>query len=258
MQRAGTAFSRAERRPPSPPARGPGPRARMYAYASPARHARPASPTTPAAGDTDLLAACVAALARAAAAPQGPAAPAAASAAAPAPASAAAFAAAPLADPAAYLERLARRQRFSPPCAVLAMHYLERVSASLPLGAHTARRLLLVAHMLAAKFHDDHTYSNRDWAAFEGLSTAEINALELVFLKALDWRAAVSSATYLEKRARVLAEFAELTHLAEVTQLAELAKLAELAACIDPRGAVPERGSLSRRRSILLRVDLPV
>jgi hypothetical protein len=138
------------------------------------------------------------------------------------------------------------------------MHYLERVSASLPLGAHTARRLLLVAHMLAAKFHDDHTYSNRDWAAFEGLSTAEINALELVFLKALDWRAAVSSAAYLEKRARVLAEFAELTHLAEVTQLAELAKLAELAACIDPRGAVPERGSLSRRRSILLRVDLPI
>lgn len=228
----------------------------MYAYASPARHARPASPTTPAAGDADLLAACVAALARATgpagalAAPQGPAVP--------APASAAAFAAAPLADPAAYLERLARRQRFSPPCAVLAMHYLERVSASLPLGAHTARRLLLVAHMLAAKFHDDHTYSNRDWAAFEGISTAEINALELVFLKALDWRAAVSSAAYLEKRARVLAEFAELTHLAEVTQLAELAKLAELAACIDPRGAVPERGSLSRRRSILLRVDLPI
>ena len=248
MQRAGAAFSRAERRPPSPPARGPGLRARMYAYASPARHARPASPTTPAAGDTDLLAACVAALARATgpagalAAPQGPAAPA---------GVLAAFAAAPLTDPAAYLERLARRQRFSPPCAVVALHYLERVSGSLPLGAHTVRRLTLVAHMLAAKFHDDHTYSNRDWAAFEGLSAAELNALEIVFLKALDWRASVSRAAYLEKRARVLAD------LAEFTQLAELTQLAEIAACLDSRGAAPQRGSLSRRRAILIKIDLP-
>jgi hypothetical protein len=211
-----------------------------------------ASPASPAAEDADLLAACAAALARAAAAPQGPVAPAS------TPAFAAAFAAAPLADPAAYLERLARRQRFSPPCAVLAINYLERVSGSLPLGAHTARRLMLVAHMLAAKFHDDHTYSNIDWAAFEGLSGSEINALELVFLKALDWRASVSRAAYLEKRARVLAEFAEITQLAEATQLAELAQLAKLAASIDPRGAAPVRGSLSRRRAILLRIDLPI
>jgi len=220
----------------------------MHAPASPAR---PPSPAFPAAADEDLLAACVAALARAA----GPAWAAAGG----RPAGALrAFAAAPLADPAAYLERLAHRQRFSPPCAVLAMHYLERVSASLPLGAHTARRLLLVAHMLAAKFHDDKTYSNRDWAAFDGISTAEINALELVFLKALDWRAAVSRAAYLERRARVLAEFAELTRLAEVTQLAELAELAELAASIDPRDAVPGRNLLTRRRGIQLKIDLSV
>lgn len=172
-----------------------------------------------AAEDEVLLAACGAALARAAAR------------AAPAAHSethsrrAAPFASAPLADPAAYLGRLARRQRFSPPCAVLALTYLERVSASLPLDVHTVRRLTLVAHLLAAKFHDDKLYTNREWAEFEGLSTAELNALEVLFLKALDWRAAVSDAAYLKTRARVLVE---------LTELAELVELAEIATTIEP------------------------
>ncbi|NBW88348.1 MAG: hypothetical protein EBR51_00275 [Gammaproteobacteria bacterium] len=165
-----------------------------------------------------LLAACGAALARAAAESPAHAASA---------ASATPFAAAALADPAAYIAHLARRQRFSPPCAVLALHYLERVSAALPLSKHTIRRLTLVAHLLAAKFHDDRMYSNGHWAASEGISTAELNALEVLFLKALDWRAAVSDAAYFEMRTRVLAE---------LTEIAELVELAQLAATVQDQG----------------------
>jgi len=126
----------------------------------------------------------------------------------PAPASAPAFAAPPLQDAVAFVHRLAVRQRFSPPCAVLALCYLERVAHALPLAATSARRLILTALLVAAKFHDDHTFTNRDWAASDAISLQDLNRLELLFLKALDWRAALSQADYLDARARLLAEHA--------------------------------------------------
>jgi len=125
---------------------------------------------------------------------------------APASAPAPAFAAPPLQDAVAFVHRLAVRQRFSPPCAVLALCYLERVAHALPLAATSARRLILTALLVAAKFHDDHTFTNRDWAASDAISLQDLNRLELLFLKALDWRAALSQADYLDARARLLAE----------------------------------------------------
>jgi len=123
-------------------------------------------------------------------------------------ASAPAFAAPPLQDAVAFVHRLAVRQRFSPPCAVLALCYLQRVAHALPLAATSARRLILTALLVAAKFHDDHTFTNRDWAASDAISLQDLNRLELLFLKALDWRAALSQADYLDARARLLAEHA--------------------------------------------------
>jgi hypothetical protein len=131
--------------------------------------------------------------------------------AAPALAFAAAFAAAPLQDAAAYVHRLAVRQRFSPPCAVLALCYLERVAHAFPLTSNSARRLILTALLVAAKFHDDHIFSNRDWAASDAISVQDLNSLEVQFLKALDWRAALSQADYLTARARLLAEHVAIT-----------------------------------------------
>ncbi len=114
-----------------------------------------------------------------------------------------AFAAPPLQDAVAFVHRLAVRQRFSPPCAVLALCYLERVAHAFPLTSNSARRLILTALLVAAKFHDDHTFSNRDWAASDAISLQDLNSLEVQFLKALDWRAALSQADYLNARARL-------------------------------------------------------
>ncbi len=46
--------------------------------------------------------------------------------------------------------------------------------------------LLVVALVLAQKYHDDQRWSNRTWSTFLGLPLHEINAIELFFLNALD------------------------------------------------------------------------
>ena len=58
------------------------------------------------------------------------------------------------------------------------------------------QRLFLVAVMLAAKFLDDSYYSNKHWAEVGGLSTAEINCLELEFLFRLGFSLAISREEY--------------------------------------------------------------
>jgi hypothetical protein len=164
--------------------------------------------------------------------------------AAPALAFAAAFAAAPLQDAAAYVHRLAVRQRFSPPCAVLALCYLERVAHAFPLTSNSARRLILTALLVAAKFHDDHTFSNRDWAASDAISVQDLNSLEVQFLKALDWRAALSQADYLTARARLLAEHVAITSPCAAAPLSPRRSPARLSAHTEP---VRADGKCSRR-----------
>lgn len=85
----------------------------------------------------------------------------------------------------AFVKRIMRYSGCSPCCLVIGILYLERLKQrihSVCLTSHNFQRLFLTAVMEAAKFLDDHYFSNKHWAEVGGIPTAELNALELEFL----------------------------------------------------------------------------
>lgn len=95
---------------------------------------------------------------------------------------------------ASYLERIHRYAHCSPVCFVAAFAFLDRAArrgsraGTLPLTRHNVHRLLMTAIMVAAKFLDDAFYNNAYYARVGGISTEEINRLELRLLALLDFR----------------------------------------------------------------------
>ncbi|KAL0005914.1 hypothetical protein SO802_013475 [Lithocarpus litseifolius] len=89
-----------------------------------------------------------------------------------------------------YVERIFKYSKCSPSCFVVAYIYIEkflqRTDANLtPLNVH---RILITSIMVAAKFMDDECHENAYYAKVGGISTAELNSLELNFLFNLDFR----------------------------------------------------------------------
>lgn len=98
-----------------------------------------------------------------------------------------------------YLDRLRKYFGCSDECFVLALVYIDRASQKHPemkVCDVTAHRLLMIASMIAAKFHDDQYYSNAYYAKAGGLKMKEVNGLELKMLKALEWKTFVSPQEY--------------------------------------------------------------
>lgn len=54
------------------------------------------------------------------------------------------------------------------------------------------RRMFLASIMVASKFVQDRTYSNRAWSKISGLPVKDLGKLERAFLKAIDYRLTVS------------------------------------------------------------------
>mmetsp|Transcript_1385 Transcript_1385/g.2307 ORF Transcript_1385/g.2307 Transcript_1385/m.2307 type:complete len:262 (+) Transcript_1385:500-1285(+) len=85
----------------------------------------------------------------------------------------------------AYVRRIMKYGGCSPCCIAVGFIYLERLKRRSPtvcLTSNNFQRLFLLAVMEAAKFLDDFYYSNRHWAEVGGISTKELNSLELEFL----------------------------------------------------------------------------
>ncbi|KAK3811794.1 MAG: hypothetical protein J3Q66DRAFT_348476 [Benniella sp.] len=77
------------------------------------------------------------------------------------------------------------------------------LAKSEPVGC--GRRMFLAALILASKFQQDRTYSNKAWSKISGLPVSEINLNEITFLKLIDYRLFVSQAVF-QKWITILAE----------------------------------------------------
>mmetsp|Transcript_115583 Transcript_115583/g.331823 ORF Transcript_115583/g.331823 Transcript_115583/m.331823 type:complete len:285 (-) Transcript_115583:434-1288(-) len=98
-----------------------------------------------------------------------------------------------------YLARLAQYYACSDACLILALVYIDRVVKFQPqvvVNVMNVHRLLAVAVMLAAKFHDDVYYSNEYYGRVAGLTVTEMNKLEEAFLKMLRWKLLVQPGEY--------------------------------------------------------------
>jgi hypothetical protein len=93
-----------------------------------------------------------------------------------------------------YLKRIRKYFACSDECFVIALVYIDRItkaSANVSVCSLTVHRMMVMAIMIAVKFEDDTYYSNKYYAKVAGLSLKEVNGLEAVMLKMLDWRMAV-------------------------------------------------------------------
>ncbi|CAH2063000.1 unnamed protein product [Thlaspi arvense] len=97
-----------------------------------------------------------------------------------------------------YLDRIFKYSGCSPSCFVIAHIYidqfLQRTRARLrPLNVH---RLIITSVMLAAKVFDDRYYNNAYYARVGGVSTRELNRLEMKLLFTLDFKLQVHPQTF--------------------------------------------------------------
>ncbi|KAG0227545.1 hypothetical protein BGW42_002904 [Actinomortierella wolfii] len=93
------------------------------------------------------------------------------------------------------------------------------VSKSEPVGC--GRRMFLAALILASKFQQDRTYSNKAWSKISGLPVAEINQNEITFLSLIDYRLYVSQAVF-QKWVMILTEKGKLRERVAAAQAAQL------------------------------------
>ncbi|CAK9147063.1 unnamed protein product [Ilex paraguariensis] len=93
-----------------------------------------------------------------------------------------------------YINRIFKYSCCSPSCFVVAQIYVDRFiqRSSVHLTSLNVHRLLITSVTLAAKFIDDAFFNNAYYAKVGGVSTAELNKLEMKFLFGLDFRLHVS------------------------------------------------------------------
>lgn len=97
-----------------------------------------------------------------------------------------------------YIDRIFKYSCCSPSCFVVAQIYVDRFiqRTNVHLTSLSVHRLLITSVMVAAKFIDDAFFNNAYFAKVGGVSTAEMNKLEMKFLFGLDFRLSVSFQTF--------------------------------------------------------------
>ncbi|KZF20924.1 hypothetical protein L228DRAFT_182165 [Xylona heveae TC161] len=111
-----------------------------------------------------------------------------------------------------FIQETLRRSRTSYSTLQVALYYLVLIKSHVPKHDFTmeqppedshsiralqcGRRMFLAALILASKYLQDRNYSARAWSKISGLNTCEINANELSFLKAVNWRLHISEPVF--------------------------------------------------------------
>ncbi|KAL3516824.1 hypothetical protein ACH5RR_023726 [Cinchona calisaya] len=98
-----------------------------------------------------------------------------------------------------YLDRIFKYANCSPSCFIVAYIYLDRFTQrqpALPINSFNVHRLLITSVMVAAKFLDDMYYNNAYYAKVGGISTTEMNFLEVDFLFGLEFHLNVTPTSF--------------------------------------------------------------
>ncbi|KAL4312672.1 hypothetical protein GQ457_01G053200 [Hibiscus cannabinus] len=97
-----------------------------------------------------------------------------------------------------YIDRIFKYAGCSPSCFLVAYIYVDRFlqRTDVHLTSLNVHRLLITSVLVAAKFIDDAFFNNAYYARVGGVSTAELNRLEMSFLFSLDFRLKVTVNTF--------------------------------------------------------------
>ncbi|CAA0820341.1 Cyclin-U4-1 [Striga hermonthica] len=98
-----------------------------------------------------------------------------------------------------YLQRIFKYANCSTSCYIVAYVYLDRFTHSQPalkIDSLNVHRLLITSVMISAKFMDEMYYNNAYYAKVGGMSTREMNILEVDFLFGLGFHLNVTPSTF--------------------------------------------------------------
>ena len=98
-----------------------------------------------------------------------------------------------------YLKRLEEYMKCSEESFILALIYLDRITArdrNFVINSYCIHRLFLSGLVIAAKFFEDKYYKNSYYARVGGISNPELNVLESQFLQMIDFKLFVSTEEY--------------------------------------------------------------
>ncbi|KAF8525121.1 cyclin-domain-containing protein [Hysterangium stoloniferum] len=98
-----------------------------------------------------------------------------------------------------FMQKLLQTTQVSQSVIVLALHYVYRLKEENHFTngqAGSEFRVAVVALMLANKFVDDNTYTNKTWSDVSGIELTEINKMEREFLRGVDFRLYINTDTY--------------------------------------------------------------
>ncbi|KAG5643051.1 hypothetical protein DXG03_001629 [Asterophora parasitica] len=98
-----------------------------------------------------------------------------------------------------FMQKLLETTQVSHSVIVLSLHYIYRLkdrNRFTPAQQGSEFRIAVAGLMMANKFLDDNTYTNKTWSEVSGIDLTEINRMEREFLMAVDFNLYVDKATY--------------------------------------------------------------
>ncbi|ORX60699.1 hypothetical protein DM01DRAFT_242316, partial [Hesseltinella vesiculosa] len=90
-----------------------------------------------------------------------------------------------------FCQKLFKDTQISCGCIILALYYLQQLRIAysvLPGTVGSDIRIFTVALILANKYLDDNTFTNKTWSEVSGIPTQELNRMEMEYLSALDFQ----------------------------------------------------------------------
>ncbi|EMD41468.1 hypothetical protein CERSUDRAFT_110040 [Gelatoporia subvermispora B] len=98
-----------------------------------------------------------------------------------------------------FMQKVLETTQVSQSVIVLSLHYVYRMKARNPYTSGqpgSEYRVAVAALMMANKFVDDNTYTNKTWSEVSGIDLAEINKMEREFLLGIEFGLYVDKSTY--------------------------------------------------------------
>ncbi|KAF8798210.1 hypothetical protein BYT27DRAFT_7264816 [Phlegmacium glaucopus] len=98
-----------------------------------------------------------------------------------------------------FMQKLLETTQVSQSVMVLSLHYIHRLKERnrfTPAQSGSEFRIAVAGLMMANKFLDDNTYTNKTWSEVSGIDLEEINRMEREFLVGVDFNLYVDKSTY--------------------------------------------------------------
>ncbi|KAI8988887.1 cyclin-domain-containing protein [Pilobolus umbonatus] len=89
-----------------------------------------------------------------------------------------------------FVQKILKATQISCACIILALYYVQRLRSEYPsirASSGSEVRLFTTALVLANKYLDDNTFTNKTWSDVSGIPVTELNIMEMEFLSALNY-----------------------------------------------------------------------